>query len=69
MVVDTVMLACGTELVQLFVDDRSALVGDVVLDMVGVGVLVGGWRWGLAARLRGHDGKIAVKCSKEAKHA
>jgi VanZ family protein len=38
--VDTGMLACGTELVQLFIDDRSALVGDVVLDMVGVGCAV-----------------------------
>ena len=30
--VDTGMLACDTELVQLFVDDR-----DVFIDMVGVG--------------------------------
>ena len=30
--VDTGMLACGTELLQLFVDDRSALVGDGWLD-------------------------------------
>jgi VanZ family protein len=37
-VVDTGMFACGTELVQLFVDGRSALVGDVVLDMGGVGL-------------------------------
>ena len=35
--VDTGMLACCTELFQLFVDDRSALVGDVVLELVGVG--------------------------------
>ena len=40
MVVDAGMLACGTELVQLFVEDRSALVGDVAIDMVGVGCAV-----------------------------
>ena len=47
--VDTGMLACGTELLQLFIDDRSALVGDVVIDMVGVGfaVLIVGLRWGV----------------------
>ncbi len=38
--VDTGMLACGTELLQLFIDDRSALVSDVFIDLAGVGCAV-----------------------------
>ena len=34
------MLACGTELMQLFVEGRSALVGDVLIDMAGCGSAV-----------------------------
>ncbi len=38
--VDGGILACSTELLQLFVDDRSALVGDVLIDLAGVGCAV-----------------------------
>ena len=38
--VDSGILACSTEFLQLFVDDRSALVGDVLIDLAGVGCAV-----------------------------
>lgn len=38
--VDSGILACSTELLQLFVDDRSALAGDVLIDLAGVGCAV-----------------------------
>ena len=37
-VFDGLMLACGSELAQLFVEGRSALVGDVGIDMAGFGI-------------------------------
>lgn len=38
--VDIGMLACGTELMQLFINGRSALVGDVFIDLAGAGCAV-----------------------------
>ncbi len=37
---DIGILACGSELMQLFVEGRSALVGDVVIDFAGAGCAV-----------------------------
>jgi hypothetical protein len=38
--VDIGILACGTEFMQLFIDGRSGLVGDVVIDLAGAGFAV-----------------------------
>jgi hypothetical protein len=38
--VDIGMLACGTELMQLFINGRSALLGDVLIDLAGAGFAV-----------------------------
>lgn len=38
--VDIGMLACGSELVQLFIVGRSALVGDVLIDLAGAGCAI-----------------------------
>lgn len=37
-IIDIFMLACGTELAQLFIEGRGALFTDVVIDMAGCGV-------------------------------
>lgn len=39
-IVDIGILACGSELMQLFVEGRSALVGDVLLDLAGAGAAI-----------------------------
>ncbi len=38
--VDIGILACGSELMQLFIEGRSALVGDVVIDFAGAGCAI-----------------------------
>lgn len=38
--VDIGILACGSELMQLFIEGRSALVGDVLIDLAGAGCAV-----------------------------
>lgn len=41
--VDMLMLACGTELVQLFIDGRGPQLSDVIVDMAGAGTGLLAW--------------------------
>ncbi|BHH84237.1 hypothetical protein LA52FAK_25260 [Desulforhopalus sp. 52FAK] len=38
--IDVTILACGSELIQLFIEGRSGLVGDVFIDLAGAGCAI-----------------------------